>query len=208
MFPPALLIAFVVAQSVLIAAAPDLAPVGGTQQSVAGNVQPQNRSNTLYTITSASIVQYPGPEQSAGTKFKARQALDTGAQPMGDANNPASGMTVPASNRTTGNSSVPHPAMPSEQSYVPPPAMPSEQPYVPPPPTMENFNLTVVQGASSANTPSVLCNLTWDAGEANSGTRDHIANKNFTCTGGQAHVRMERRNVTPLVGFYIFVQIG
>lgn len=74
------------------------------------------------------------------------------------------------------------------------------------PTTMEDFNITVVSGAD--NTHIVHCNVTWDAGAANSGTRDHIANEPFTCDDGRQTVaRMERRNVTPLYGFYIFVKM-
>ena len=181
MFSATLLLALLTAHSTLIAPSPSPA-TGGSIQQPSADVQPQGGSNAitanpLYVITSAYIHQYDGPP-TAGTKIKARQAID--AQPV--TNN-----TLPAANDN-----------PSDYSTNSGPAMPR-------PSKMENFNLTVASGAG--HSPGVHCNLTWDAGTANSATRDHIANETFSCDDGQTKVRMERRNVTPQYGFYVFVQM-
>lgn len=182
MFSPTLFLAFLAAHSTLIAAGPFPATDSGAQQPPGGDVQPQSGSNLtaaepLYVITSAYIHQYD-VIPTANKTVKARQATDEGS----------------AVNSTVSDS------------------VGSEQPnaglrYPANPITMEDFNITIVPAAG--NGTAVHCNATWNADTANSGTRDHIANTPFSCDDRdhKTLVRMERRNVTPLYGFYIFVKM-
>lgn len=68
-------------------------------------------------------------------------------------------------------------------------------------PTMEDFNITILRG----NNPGyrVQCNVTWDAGTANA----HTVDLPLQCNDAQARVKLQRLNVTPVYGFYVFVQM-
>ena len=200
MFPSTLLLALVAAHSILITAASQPGPQ---------NAAAPEPTSILYTITSATIKQYSGALPNGTSKLRRRR--DPPVQPPAL---PPPAATIGSSTTiTTGGASIPTPVMqhapaPDDNGDANSAAAAAYPIWTPLDPQMENFNLTLVPGAVQDNNPPIYCNLTWNAGEANGPTRDSIVSKSFSCTGGQTAVRMERRDVTPDYGFYIFVQVG
>ena len=184
-------------------AAPQPAGVAPAGAAPAGAAPAAATAPILYTITSATIKQYDEiTNTTTHNRLRRRQnppAATTGATtgaPL-PTDGPGDGST-PAAFGDTSPPAADEPSMSDGHSA---------SAYRPSYNRMENFNLQLNQGGfPQPGAQPIACNLTWNAGEAN-GVQG-VVSKQFTCTDATTAVRMERRNVTPLYGFYIFVQIG
>lgn len=132
----------------------------------------------LYIVTSAYVHQY-FIEQPAETTTGVRQATDGGGSPV--------------TNSTASNSTG------SKQPTANPPDLSNVT-------SMEDFNITIIPAASNG-TAAVHCNTTWNSERADIGGRDRITNTTFSCDDHQTSVRMERRQMMPGIGFYVFVKM-